>query len=111
MISPVRPENSVAPKYPADPPSPATDPQACLGNMSGTSVYRFAEKPWWAAVARPIRNTLVQRLETFAANTTGRIATAQTSIAVLREAFTLKPLLSMIEEMYPPIMLPTVAMP
>ena len=64
---------------------------ACFGNMSETSVNRFAAQPWCAEAARPIRQVASQRLDALAANTTGTTHSAQMSIAVLRLALTDQP--------------------
>ena len=73
---------------PAIPPKPTTEPTACRGNMSDTSVKRFADQPWCAAAATPMSVTATQRSLAPDAKTIGTTASAQTSIAVLRPALT-----------------------
>ena len=51
----------------------------------------MAEKPWCAAVARPISNTAPHTLDTIGAKITGGTQSAHTSIAVLRARLTDQP--------------------
>src|SRR5688500_8083326 len=88
---------------------PTTDPTAYLGNMSEASVNRFAEKPWWAAVARPINTTASQRLPVIGAKITGTTQSAQVSNAVLRAAPTDQPRFISHELCQPPATDPTSA--
>ena len=48
---------SMPPIAPAIPPRPTTEPTACRGNVSETSVNRFADQPWCAAAAMLIMPT------------------------------------------------------
>src|SRR5205085_1076270 len=95
--------------YPAVPPNPDTDPTACLGNMSDTSVYRFELNPWWAASASPASRTDVHMPATVDASTLGTTHTAQMSRAVLRAKLTDAPRWIMALDSHPPAMLPTLA--
>lgn len=67
----------------------------------------MAEKPWWAAVARPMISTATQTLSAKAAKPTGTAQSAQISIAVLRALFRSKPIFIRREERKPPPTLPT----
>src|SRR5215213_6585199 len=95
------------PTAPAVPPKPTTEPIACFGNMSDTSVYTFADHPWCAAAASPIKPTATHRCVVPAAKTMGVTASAHTSIAVLRAAFTVHPRLMSVDDNHPPPTLPT----
>ena len=101
--------NNIPPTAPAMPPNPTTDPTARRGNMSDENVKRFADQPWCAAAATLTRPTATQRLSTYGANITGTTSSAQTSIAVLRAAFTDHPRLISADDSQPPPMLPTSA--
>src|SRR5216117_2528369 len=94
------------PTAPAMPPRPTTDPTACRGNMSDDSVNRFADQPWCAAVARLISATADHIPCARAAKTIGTTASAQPSIAVLRDALTLQPRRISVDDSQPPPTLP-----
>src|SRR6516164_469951 len=98
------------PIAPHIPPNPTTEPTAGFGNMSDASVNTLQDQPWCAAAAMPTSITAIHSCRAYAAR--GRIGTtasAQTSIAVLRERFTLHPRLMSDDDSHPPPMLPTVA--
>ena len=91
------------------PPMPTTEPTARRGNMSEAIVKMFALQPWCAAAARLTSATATQRFEACAANMIGTTASAQTSIAILRDLFTDQPRLMSDPESHPPPILPTSA--
>src|SRR5881394_2251510 len=94
----------------AAPPMPTMELTAKRGTVSDTTVYRFAEKPWWAAAAMPIRIVAIQTFVTEAAANTGTTQSAHTSIAVFRAAFADHPRFNSHDESHPPAMLPIPAM-
>src|SRR5262245_10911869 len=100
-------EMSIPPTAPAIPPKPTTDPTARRGNMSEVRVKRLADQPWCAEAAMDTRPTATQRFEARDANMMGTTARAHTSIAVLRAAFTLQPLLMREDDSQPAPVLPT----
>src|SRR5687767_648349 len=108
-MSPTSDAKSVVPPHPNVPPSPATDAHACFGNVSDTSVYKFDENPWCAAVASPRSMTAAHALSTTDAKTIGVTPTAQINSAVFRAAFTLHPRWIIPDDSHPPAMLPTFA--
>jgi hypothetical protein len=97
------------PTAPVIPPMPATEPTARRGNMSEVSVNRLAEKPWWAAAARPIRPTAAHMSGTTGASDTGTTHNAHASRAVLRAAFVVQPRFSSADDSQPPATEPTSA--
>src|SRR5205809_3439565 len=97
---------TMPPTAPAVPPMPTTDPTAWRGNMSDVSVNTLADHPWCAAAARLISATAPHMLRTPEAVTIGTTATAQTSMAVFRAAFTLQPRWISDDESQPPPTLP-----
>src|SRR5215468_9800080 len=97
------------PIAPHIPPNPTTEATARFGNMSDASVNTLHDQPWCAAAAMPTRTTATHSCLAYAANGIGTTANAHTSIAVLRELFTLHPRLMRDDDSQPPPMLPTVA--
>ena len=67
---------------------------------------RLLEKPWWAAVARPMIATALHKLSTWAANAIGVTNSAQTSNVTFRAALRLKPRRSRPVDSQPPATLP-----
>src|SRR5436309_12114516 len=96
------------PIAPHIPPKPTTEPTARFGNMSDASVKTLQDQPWCAAAARPTSMTATHSWVAWAASGIGTTASAHTSIAVLRERFTLQPRLIRADDSHPPPMLPTV---
>src|SRR5690348_6020565 len=97
------------PIAPNIPPMPTTDPTARGGNMSETPANRFADQPWCAAVASPIKATTTHRFEIRETNRIGSTEQAQMSIAVLRARFTDHPRLMSDDDNQPPATLPASA--
>src|SRR6516225_2173953 len=97
------------PIAPHIPPNPTTEPTACFGNMSDASVNTLADQPWCAAAAMPTSITATHSCRAYAASGIGTTASAQTSMAVLRDRLTVHPRLIKDEDSHPPPMLPTVA--
>src|SRR3954447_17991518 len=97
---------STPPIAPIIPPIPTTLPTADLGNMSDVVVYRFADHPWCAAVARLTSPTTAHILWMYGAAITGTTASAHVSIAVFRAALIGHPRLISEDERYPPKTLP-----
>src|SRR5512137_1009292 len=104
---PAAAERSIPPTAPAIPPIPVTDPTARRGNISEPRVNIFADHPWCAAVARPIKATATHISEALHAKMIGTTHRAQTSMVVLRAALMLHPRLISRDESQPPAMLPT----
>src|ERR1700691_4175905 len=95
------------PVEPAQVPMPTTDPTALLGNMSEVVVKRFADHPWWAAVARLSRPMATHSELNLPATKMGTTAQAQTSIAVSRAPAGVRPSLRTGTGSQPPQILPT----
>src|SRR5947209_1225500 len=87
-------------------PRPTTEATTFLGNRSETTVYMFADQPWWAEAARAMRPVASQRCAVWAAKTTGNVQRAHRSSAVLRAAFADQPHRKKREGSQPPPMLP-----
>src|SRR5215213_6412484 len=92
----------IPPIAPAIPPIPTTEPTACFGKVSEEVVKRFADHPWCAAAAIPIKNTAIHKFDVKDAKTIGTTARAQINIAVLRPVLIVQPRLINAEETYPP---------
>src|SRR5579872_2278101 len=97
------------PTDPAKPERPTMDATACFGKTSDTSVYKFADHPWWPAVARLSSTTSAQRFVSQGAAAIGVTSRAQTSMAVFRAELLVRPRLRRLEESHPPKMLPASA--
>src|SRR5207248_107741 len=108
-ISPTVVAISIPPIEPAMPPMPTTEPTARRGNMSDAIVKMFALQPWCAAAARLMSATASHKFEACAANIIGTTDNAQTSIATLRDLFTVQPRLMSDDESQPPPIDPTSA--
>lgn len=85
---------NIPPTAPAIPPMPTTEPTACFGNISEAIVKIFADQPWCAAAAMPIKTTAVQRFEVIEAKMIGTTASAQTSIAAFLDLLIVQPRLT-----------------
>src|SRR2546426_9351502 len=108
-MNPTTPPMGDPEKAPPIPPMPTTEPTARRGNISEASVKIFADHPWWAAAASPIRATTNHRFLTLETRMIGVTHNAQSSIAVLRALLMVQPRLIRLEESQPPPMLPTSA--
>ena len=72
---------SIPPTDPAMLPMPVTEPTACRGNVSETSVNKFADQPWCAAAARLMMTTVLHKPGIKETKHIGTTHKAQTSSA------------------------------
>src|SRR5688572_32209376 len=94
------------PNPPTAPPIPTTEPTALLGNTSEVVVNRFADQPWWAAVARLTSATASKALSASTAVAATGMQKAHNAIAVLRAFPFGQPRRIRKPESHPPITLP-----
>src|ERR1035437_3901461 len=101
------------PSAPAAPPTPTTVETVVEGNMSVGVAKRFADHPWWAAVASENsamagHGLVVKMTPKYGTKRMGTTSSAQMSMADLRPALTVWPHWMIKPESQPPPMDPTV---
>src|SRR5579883_1944796 len=77
-------ENRNPPSPPAEAPMPVTEATAAEGKQSETVVYRLADHPWWADVARLISAMAPTGFPTNTASTASGMQPAASSMAPFR---------------------------
>src|SRR5579875_4126692 len=94
------------PTAPPAPPKPTTEATSCFGNISEASVKRLADQPCCAEVETEIKASAHQLFGAKTAAMPEGMQRAQTSMAVLRPAFTDQPWPMRKPESHPPSTLP-----